>query len=115
MVNMKTYLEKIIQHPLVALYGVLLGIIAFSTAIPMCVSSLYDVAFVDIAMAIILITLMLTVYSLSYILRSVKNKDKDLSDKRFNYKEKIDAIVDLLLTKLHCLLSYLFPVVNIFY
>ena len=56
---MKTYLEKIIQHPLVALYGVLLGIIAFSTAIPMCVSSLYDVAFVDIAMAIILITLML--------------------------------------------------------
>ena len=50
---MKTYLEKIIQHPLVALYGVLLGIIAFSTAIPMCVSSLYDVAFVDIAMAII--------------------------------------------------------------
>ena len=56
---MKTYLEKIIHHPLVALYGALLGIIAFSTAIPMCVSSLYDVAFVDITMAVILITLML--------------------------------------------------------
>ena len=57
--KMKTYFEKMIKHPLVAVYGTLLGIIAFSTAIQMCVSSLYDVAIVDVAMAIILITLML--------------------------------------------------------
>ena len=49
---------------------------------------------------LVLITLLFTLYSLSYILRTFKNKDNKLSNNKFNYKEKIDSIVDLLLTKL---------------
>ena len=47
------------KHPLGALYGTLLGIIAFSAAVPMFSSGMWDAALVDLAMAGILIALML--------------------------------------------------------
>ena len=47
------------KHPLGALYGALLGIVAFSAAAPMFTSGTWDAAVVDLAMAGLLIGLML--------------------------------------------------------
>ena len=47
------------KHPLGALYGMLLGIVAFSAAVPMVLAGAYEEALVDIAMAGILIYFML--------------------------------------------------------
>ena len=52
----KSLLKK---HPLGVLYAVLLGLVAFSAAVPMFTSGTYDAALVDLAMAGILIFLML--------------------------------------------------------
>ena len=62
MSNIRTYLKYTAQHPLGALYGALLGIIAFSAALPMFTSGMVDAALVDLAMAAILIALMLKNY-----------------------------------------------------
>ena len=47
------------KHPLGVLYGTLLGILAFSAAVPLFTSGAWDAALVDLAMAGILIFLML--------------------------------------------------------
>ena len=57
--NIKSYIRIIAKHPLGALYGALLGFVAFFAAVPMCISGMYDAAIVDLAMAAILIALML--------------------------------------------------------
>ena len=56
---MKTYLNRIAKHPLGALYGTLLGFVAFSASVPMFISGMWDAAVVDLAMAAILIFFML--------------------------------------------------------
>ena len=50
----------------------------------------------------VLITLILTLYSISYVLRSTKNINKDTATNKnkSNYKEKIDALVNLALERL---------------
>ena len=48
---------------------------------------------------LVLITLILTLYSISYVLRSTK-KNNNLNNNKHNYKEKIDDIVNLILNKL---------------
>lgn len=48
---------------------------------------------------LVLITLIITLYSVSYVLRSVKQKDEN-TDKKYNYKEKIDYLINLVLTKI---------------
>ena len=53
------YWKKTVKHPLGALYGTLLGIVAFSAAVPMCFSGMWDAALVDLSMAAVLIALML--------------------------------------------------------
>ena len=55
---MKNYWKQITEHPLGALYGTLLGIVAFSAAVPMCKSGMWEAALVDLAMAVMLIALM---------------------------------------------------------
>ena len=58
--NMRTFSSSILKkHPLGALYAVLLGIIAFSAAVPMFTSGMWDAACVDLAMAGGLIFIML--------------------------------------------------------
>jgi exosortase/archaeosortase family protein len=47
------------KHPLGMLYGILLGFIACSAAVPLFVSGMWDAALVDLTMAAILILLML--------------------------------------------------------
>ena len=49
----------LIKHPLGVLYGTLLGILAFSAAVPIFTSGMWDAGLVDLAMAGILIGLML--------------------------------------------------------
>lgn len=49
---------------------------------------------------LVLITLILTLYSISYVLRNVKNNNSNVNSKKFDYREKIDAIVNYLLTAL---------------
>ena len=51
---------------------------------------------------LVLITLIFTLYSVSYVLRSAKvtNNNNITSKSKFNYKEKIDAIVNLVLEKI---------------
>jgi len=49
---------------------------------------------------LVLITLIFTLYSISYVLRTTSKINKNDDDKRFNYKEKIDCIIDLVLTKI---------------
>lgn len=57
---MKTFCDILLKkHPLGALYGTLLGIIAFFAAVPLFTSGMWDAALVDLAMAGILLTLML--------------------------------------------------------
>lgn len=57
--NIKLQLTNIIKHPLGALYGVLLGFVAFFALVKMFTNGMYDAALVDLIMAIILIALML--------------------------------------------------------
>jgi exosortase len=57
--NKKIFLHRISKHPLAALYGTLLGLVAFSAALPIFESGLWDAALVDLAMGGILIALML--------------------------------------------------------
>lgn len=56
---MKIFLKKLLKHPLGALYGALLGIVAFSAALPMFSAGMADAALVDLAMAALLIAFML--------------------------------------------------------
>ena len=56
---MKNFMNKIKEHPLGALYGTLLGFIAFFAALPMFASGAWDAALVDLIMALILIGLIL--------------------------------------------------------
>lgn len=57
---MKDFCKRLLKnHPLGALYGTLLGILAFFAAIPMFTSGAWDAALVDLIMAGILISLML--------------------------------------------------------
>ena len=52
-------MKKLAKHPLGALYGMLLGVVALFAAMPMFASGMWDAALVDLAMAGILIYLML--------------------------------------------------------
>lgn len=57
---MKYFCKKLLKyHPLGALYGTLLGILAFWAAIPMFTSGAWEAALVDLVMAGILIILMM--------------------------------------------------------
>ena len=53
------------NHPLGALYGTLLGIIAFFAARPLFASGMWDAALVDLAMAVLLILLMLRSFTVT--------------------------------------------------
>ena len=58
--SMKYFCKKLLKyHPLGALYGTLLGILAFWAAIPMFTSGAWEAALVDLVMAGILIILMM--------------------------------------------------------
>ena len=59
------------KHPLGVLYGTLLGIVAFSAAVPMFVSGMWDAALVDLAMAFILIFIMLKYFVSTFRRKSV--------------------------------------------
>ena len=56
---MKVLLARLVKHPLGALYGTLLGLVAFFAAVPAFSSGMWDAALVDLVMAGILIFLML--------------------------------------------------------
>ena len=56
---MKIFFKRLSKHSLGALYGALLGIIAFFAALPMFAAGMTDAALVDLAMAGILIYIML--------------------------------------------------------
>ena len=56
---MKIFLKRLMEHPLGALYGTLLGFVAFFAAVPMARSGMWDAASVDIITAGILISIML--------------------------------------------------------
>lgn len=56
---MKKVIRLLAGHPLGALYAMLLGIVAFSAAVPMCTAGMYEAAVVDLIMAGILIVSML--------------------------------------------------------
>lgn len=57
---MKRFFNTLLKkHPLGVLYGTLLGILAFSAAIPMFTSGVWDAALVDLTMAVILVMKML--------------------------------------------------------
>ena len=58
----KILFNRLVRHPLGALYGTLLGLIAFSASLPMFVSGMWDAALVDLAMAAILIFFMLKTF-----------------------------------------------------
>lgn len=49
---------------------------------------------------LVLVTLILTLYSISYVLRSTKNNNQNVNKNKYNYKEKIDEIVTCILTKI---------------
>ena len=64
---MKILFNRLLKkHPLGALYGTLLGIIAFSAAVPMFSSGMWDAALVDLSMAGILIVLMLRNFTCTF-------------------------------------------------
>ena len=56
---MKILLARLAKHPLGALYGTLLGLVAFFAAVPAFSAGMWDAALVDLVMAGILIFLML--------------------------------------------------------
>ena len=72
---MKILFYRLLKHPLGALYGTLLGIIAFFAAYPMVTSGMWEAALVDLVMAGILIALMLK----SFI--STFRKESSLTEK----------------------------------
>ena len=58
--NIKLFHSRILKkHPLGALYGVLLGLVAFSAAVPLFRSGMWDAALVDLVMTGLLVCLML--------------------------------------------------------
>ena len=57
--NKKIFFHRISKHPLAALYGTLLGLVAFSASLPLFRAGMYDAALVDLAMGALLIALML--------------------------------------------------------
>jgi exosortase len=57
--NKKIFFNRAAKHPIGALYGTLLGIIAFFASLPMFAAGAWDAAVVDILMAGILIAFML--------------------------------------------------------
>ena len=57
--NIKLSPKVLLNHPLGALYGTLLGFVVFFAAVPMFSSGMYDAALVDLVMAGILIAFML--------------------------------------------------------
>ena len=57
--NIKHYANNILKHPLGALYGTLLGFVAFFAALPMFSAGAFDAALVDLVLAAMLITFML--------------------------------------------------------
>ena len=59
---MKLFLNRLMKHPPGVLYAVLLGIVAFSAAVPMLRSGMWDAALVDLTMAGILIWLMVKTF-----------------------------------------------------
>lgn len=59
-------LNRLAKHPLGALYGTLLGIIAFSEAVPMFSAGMWDAALVDLIMAGILLVFMLKSFISSF-------------------------------------------------
>ena len=58
----KILLKRLLRHPLGALYGMLLGFVALSSAVPMFRSGMWDAALVDLVMAAILLALMLKTF-----------------------------------------------------
>ena len=62
----RVYNNLLKKHPLGALYGMLLGIIAFFAAVPMWKSGAYEAAAVDLAMAILLLGLMLRKFTRTF-------------------------------------------------
>ena len=63
---MKNIYDKLLKkHPLGALYGTLLGVIAFFAAVPLFQSGMWEAALVDLVMAGILMILMLKGFSAS--------------------------------------------------
>ena len=49
---------------------------------------------------LVLITLIITLYSVSYVLRSANKKNHTAKEKKFNYKEKVDNLVNFILMQL---------------
>ena len=49
---------------------------------------------------LVLITLIITLYTISYVLRSSSKKDNDQSKKKFDYRNKIDKLINSVITKL---------------
>ena len=62
----KILFNRLVRHPLGALYGTLLGLVAFSASLPMFASGMWDAALVDLAMAAILIFFMLKTFISTY-------------------------------------------------
>lgn len=69
--SIKVFYNRILKkHPLGALYGMLLGIVAFSAALPMCSAGMWDAALVDLIMAGILIYLMFKSFISTFLRQS---------------------------------------------
>ena len=54
----RIWFNRFVRHPLGALYGTLLGLVAFSASLPMFGSGMWDAALVDLAMAALFIYFM---------------------------------------------------------
>ena len=67
---MKALMIKLTKHPLGALYGTLLGLVALFAVIPMVRSGMWDAACVDVIMAGILIVIMLKKFTVLHRRRS---------------------------------------------
>ena len=49
---------------------------------------------------LVLVTLIITLYTISYVLRSTSKIDNDTNNKKYDYKTKLDKFINLLITKL---------------
>ena len=49
---------------------------------------------------LVLITLIITLYTISYLLRKTTKKNDENNNKKFNYKDKLDKIIRLFITKI---------------
>ena len=67
---MKLFFYRLLKHPLGALYGTLLGFVAFFAAVPMLAAGALEAALVDLAMAAGLIFIMLKNFNASFRLPS---------------------------------------------